>query len=335
MAGLKVFKELELPSIDNIQLNSIYLIGNSNSSHVDIYITGNTPGIIKRVRNEEDINDLIDNKLSNFSLSDPIVFAGTLDLNIVNTGPTRLNSLFIVQNDYNEFKQNDLLLKISDTSPYFVKLNNSSDSGSSNSIKLIEWDPYNMDFIDYPFINNSSGSTFENGIISKTEIEKEHIILYPYDAGAPPNNNIEIIYEENQFTKIKIDINSDNMFMSTFCITELTSLNLVPLDIFPYNGIRKESVIGTYIISLNENEDVRNITPQNVFNRDVVISFFVNSMYQNEYDEYTSVDYAIVKTGKSLVETEFYVMEIMILRLLILKMMAFILAANQSRLFQI
>lgn len=216
MAGLKVFKELELPSIDNIQLNSIYLISDSNSSHVDIYITGNTPGIIKRVRNEEDINDLIDNKLSNFSLSDPIVFAGTLDLNIVNTGPTRLNSLFIVQNDYNEFKQNDLLLKISDTSPYFVKLNNSSDSGSSNSIKLIEWDPYNMDFIDYPFINNSSGSTFENGIISKTEIEKEHIILYPYDAGAPPNNNIEIIYEENQFTKIKIDINSDNMFMSIF-----------------------------------------------------------------------------------------------------------------------
>jgi hypothetical protein len=124
MAGLKVFKELELPQLDEIQLNSIYLIGNSNSSHVDIYITGNTPGIIKRVRNEEDINDLIDNKLSNFSLSDPIVFAGTLDLNIVNTGPTRLNSLFIVQNDYNEFKQNDLLLKISDTSPYFVKLNN-------------------------------------------------------------------------------------------------------------------------------------------------------------------------------------------------------------------
>ncbi len=132
MAGLKVFKELELPSIDNIQLNSIYLIGNSNSSRVDIYITGNTPGIIKRVRNEEDINDLIDNKLSNFSLSDPIVFAGTLDLNIVNTGPTRLNSLFIVQNDYNEFKQNDLLLKISDTSPYFVKLNNSG--SNSNDI---------------------------------------------------------------------------------------------------------------------------------------------------------------------------------------------------------
>jgi hypothetical protein len=132
MAGLKVFKELELPSIDNIQLNSIYLISDSNSSHVDIYITGNTPGIIKRVRNEEDINDLIDNKLSNFSLSDPIVFAGTLDLNIVNTGPTRLNSLFIVQNDYNEFKQNDLLLKISDTSPYFVKLNNSG--SNSNDI---------------------------------------------------------------------------------------------------------------------------------------------------------------------------------------------------------
>ena len=56
MAGLKVFKELELPQLDEIQLNSIYLIGNSNSSHVDIYITGNVPGIIKRVRNEEDIN---------------------------------------------------------------------------------------------------------------------------------------------------------------------------------------------------------------------------------------------------------------------------------------
>ena len=38
MAGLKVFKELELPQLDEIQLNSIYLIGNSNSSHVDIYI---------------------------------------------------------------------------------------------------------------------------------------------------------------------------------------------------------------------------------------------------------------------------------------------------------
>ena len=60
MAGLKVFKELELPPLDEIQLNSIYLIGNSNSSHVDIYITGNVPGIIKRIRNEEDINDLID-----------------------------------------------------------------------------------------------------------------------------------------------------------------------------------------------------------------------------------------------------------------------------------
>ena len=60
MAGLKVFKELELPQLDEIQLNSIYLISDSNSSHVDIYITGNVPGIIKRVRNEEDINDLID-----------------------------------------------------------------------------------------------------------------------------------------------------------------------------------------------------------------------------------------------------------------------------------
>ena len=60
MAGLKVFKELELSQLDEIQLNSIYLIGNPNSSHVDIYITGNVPGIIKRIRNEEDINDLID-----------------------------------------------------------------------------------------------------------------------------------------------------------------------------------------------------------------------------------------------------------------------------------
>ena len=60
MAGLKVFKELELPQFDEIQLNSIYLISDSTSSHVDIYITGNVPGIIKRFRNEEDINDLID-----------------------------------------------------------------------------------------------------------------------------------------------------------------------------------------------------------------------------------------------------------------------------------
>ena len=48
MAGLKVFKELELPQLDEIQLNSIYLISDSTSSHVDIYITGNTPGTIKR-----------------------------------------------------------------------------------------------------------------------------------------------------------------------------------------------------------------------------------------------------------------------------------------------
>ena len=57
MAGLKVFKELELPQLDEIQLNSIYLIGNSNSSHVDIYITGNTPGIIKRVINSRYLFD--------------------------------------------------------------------------------------------------------------------------------------------------------------------------------------------------------------------------------------------------------------------------------------
>ena len=60
MAGLKVFKELELPQLDDIQLNSIYLISDSTSSHVDIYITGNVTKIIKKVRNEKDINDLID-----------------------------------------------------------------------------------------------------------------------------------------------------------------------------------------------------------------------------------------------------------------------------------
>ena len=49
MAGLKVFKELELPPLDEIQLNSIYLIGNSNSSHVDIYIVHNFINLIKLV----------------------------------------------------------------------------------------------------------------------------------------------------------------------------------------------------------------------------------------------------------------------------------------------
>lgn len=64
MAGLKVFKELQLPQ--ETEINSIYLVSSEQSETVDIFITGNQSGTIKRIRNASDIESIIDQKLLNY-----------------------------------------------------------------------------------------------------------------------------------------------------------------------------------------------------------------------------------------------------------------------------
>lgn len=58
MATYQIYKELSLPAV--LTPNSIYLIASAGSSdHVEIYVTGLTSNVVRRVLNEADIQAMI------------------------------------------------------------------------------------------------------------------------------------------------------------------------------------------------------------------------------------------------------------------------------------
>jgi len=66
MATYKIFKETALPG--TLEANSIYLIApTAKPNYVEMYVTGTTNSIVKRVINSDDIQAMIDSSIANLS----------------------------------------------------------------------------------------------------------------------------------------------------------------------------------------------------------------------------------------------------------------------------
>lgn len=294
MAGLKVFKELQLPQ--ETEINSIYLVSSEQSETVDIFITGNQSGTIKRIRNAADIESIIDQKLLNYT--DAIVYAGYIDLNVEQTGPSKLNSLFIVENNYQSYLQNDVLLKVSNTQPYFIKINGSSSGGSSENFTVIDWIPYREDLLFHDFEVNNESTHYVTGVMSK--VNHAAINLIDYNIGQPNSTNIHINNGSGTTdTTITVDVVGSEPYGSAFGITDFSSIKFAPLDVFDYNndGSVKGSYVNMIIFQLENDEQLENLTIQDIMAKPRRISITISGLYQPYYNEYTTISWDVVSTG--------------------------------------
>jgi len=65
MAQYKIFKELTLPEVGSLEPHSIYLVAPAGTpDYVEVYITGATTSVVKRVIDENDVQALIDTAVS-------------------------------------------------------------------------------------------------------------------------------------------------------------------------------------------------------------------------------------------------------------------------------
>lgn len=302
MSGLKIFKELELPGQEELDINSIYLIGSNESDIVEIYITGNQPGVIKRIRNAIDIESIIDQKLINYT--DSITYGSTIDLNIEHTGPMKLNTLFIVESDYGIYKANDILLKVSNSSPYFVKINTGGSGGSAAPFEVIEWNPHREELAPTEFVPSNGSTTYSNGTISK--VVHTPINLIDFSIGQPNSENIHIINGSGSTaTKITLDIVGSDQYARTFGIPEFSSLKFVPLDSFEYNndGSSKGVDINMIIFQLENEEILENLSMQDIMTKPRAISIYVGGLYQSTYNSYTTISWSITSNGSQVYGT--------------------------------
>lgn len=297
MSGLKIYKEVSLPS--TLETNSIYLISTADPEHVDVYVTGNTSGVVKRIFNKNDIDDIVSDALSGFTPESAITYGGNIDLNITPSGPEKLNTLFIVLNDYLTYKANDTLLKISNTEPYFVKLNSASSGGGSTpgEFIVIDWDPYNEDLVDIQPVAANSSTSYSNGTMSA--VTSPSLVAELKDIGYPQSPEI-ILTQGSNGSPLNLNITPSSSDISkVFTIEDFSSLNIQPLDVFPYDGNPHGVRFEFLIIQLEENETMSSLTIQDMIDKGLNIGGIIRNLYQNESNAYTEAEVNITANGGS------------------------------------
>lgn len=159
---LKVYKETSLPN--ELTTDSLYFV-TGQGDYVDLFITGNTQGVVKRVITADDIVTLIDEKVDGLDVG--MTFQGTIDLQTNPSGPEKLQSLFVVEQDFGDYSENDLLLKVSEVAPYFLKINTESSGGGGTSkpFEVTEWAPTSTGLVDIE--PNVVGATYVDGVMTK------------------------------------------------------------------------------------------------------------------------------------------------------------------------
>lgn len=308
MSGLKIYKEVSLPS--TLETNSIYLISTADPEHVDVYVTGNTSGVVKRIFNKNDIDDIVSDALSGFTPESAITYGGNIDLNITPSGPEKLNTLFIVLNDYLTYKANDTLLKISNTEPYFVKLNSASSGGGSTpgEFSVIEWDPYAIGGNPIE-IRPSNGSTmFSNGTLSS--ITPLPISLNDYDVGSPNSPNITFNNGSNgtdTFAAVSV-IEGSSYYSRGFYINEITGASIYPMDAITFveDGALKGSNILFILVQLPDGSNIGSIPVDEIAGMPNRIDISVRGLYSDGYNTYTRISYAIINNGNMVRSSEIY-----------------------------
>ena len=187
-----------------------------------------------------------------------------------------------------EFSQ---LASVAYSGDYLDLINRPQGSGSSEPFTVIDWNPYNEDLVDIQPVAANSSTSYSNGTMSV--VTPSLVAELKDDIGYPQSPEI-ILTQGSNGDPLNINITpSSSNTSKVFTIEDFSSLNIQPLDVFPYDGNTHGASFEFIIIQLEENETMSSLTIQDMVNKEARIEGYITNLYQNEYNGYTEAQFSI------------------------------------------
>jgi hypothetical protein len=196
-----------------------------------------------------------------------------------------------------EFEQ---LSPVAYSGSYLDLINRPVGTGSSEPFTVIDWNPYNEDLVDIQPVAANSSTSYSNGTMSV--VTPPSLVAELKDIGYPQSPEI-ILTQGSNGDPLNLNITpSSSNTSKVFTIEDFSSLNIQPLDVFPYDGTPRGAAFEFIIIQLEENETMSSLTLQNMLDKGSRIEGYITNLYQNEYNGYTEAQVSIAVNSASVLD---------------------------------
>lgn len=173
-------------------------------------------------------------------------------------------------------------------------------TGTGEPFTVIDWDPYNEDSVDIQPVAANSSTSYSNGTMSA--VTPPSLVAELKDIGYPQSPEI-ILTQGSNGSPLNLNITPSSTGISkVFTIEDFSSLNIQPLDVFPYDGNPHGAYFQFIIIQLEENETMSSLTVQDMGDKGLGISLDISNLYQNESNGYTEAQVTITANGASVLD---------------------------------
>lgn len=170
-------------------------------------------------------------------------------------------------------------------------------TGTGEPFTVIDWDPYNEDLVDIQPVAANSSTSYSNGTMSV--VTSHSLVAELKDIGYPQSPEI-ILTQGSNGSPLNLNITPSSSDISkVFTIEDFSSLNIKPLDVFPYDGNPHGVRFEFIIIQLEENETMSSLTMENINAKQFSISGSIANLYQNESNAYTEAQVTVNANGAS------------------------------------
>lgn len=170
-------------------------------------------------------------------------------------------------------------------------------TGTGEPFTVIDWDPYNEDLVDIQPVAANSSTSYSNGTMSV--VTSPSLVAELKDIGYPQSPEI-ILTQGSNGSPLNLNITPSSSDISkVFTIEDFSSLNIQPLDVFPYDGNPHGVWFEFIIIQLEENETMSSLTLQDILDKGFNIGGNIRNLYQNESNAYTEAEVNITANGGS------------------------------------
>ena len=176
--------------------------------------------------------------------------------------------------------------------------------GTGEPFTVIDWDPYNEDLVDIQPVAANASTSYSNGTMSV--VTPPSLVAELKDIGYPQSPEI-ILTQGSNGSPLNINITPSSVGMGkVFTIEDFSSLNIQPLDVFPYDGNAHGVTMSIIIVQLEENETMSSLTIGDIVGKDLRIDASINNLYQNESNGYTRAEFSIKENSESVLNVSVY-----------------------------
>lgn len=176
--------------------------------------------------------------------------------------------------------------------------------GTGEPFTVIDWDPYNEDLVDIQPVAANASTSYSNGTMSV--VTPPSLVAELKDIGYPQSPEI-ILTQGSNGDPLNINITPSSVGMGkVFTIEDFSSLNIQPLDVFPYDGNAHGVIMSIIIVQLEENETMSSLTIGDIGGKDLRIDASINNLYQNDSNGYTRAEFSIKENSESVLNVSVY-----------------------------